>query len=92
VFEEAVVEPPPSLGTTPEEIDFSTAPTPPSGTPAVSPTRRQTGTMIAVVLLVALVITAVWFVFRTAQKVAPSADSSRAHATQNTPTAPNPRG
>src|SRR5690242_17472788 len=69
---------PPSLGTTPPDgVDFSTAPTPPSGSPAVSPKRRQAGTVIAVVLLIALVATAIWFVLRTAQKVAPAADSAR---------------
>ena len=55
--------------------DFSTAPTPVSGSPAVSPTRRQAGTLIAVALLVALVATAVWFIIRTAQRVSPAADT-----------------
>jgi protein phosphatase len=83
---------PPSLGTTPPDgTDFSTAPTPPSGSPAVSPTRRQAGTVIAVVLLIALVATAVWFVVRTAQKVAPVGDSTRAAPAQPGP-APAPRG
>src|SRR5437016_1825171 len=63
-----------ALPATPESIDFSTAPTPVTGSPTVSPTRRQTGTVIAVVLLVVLVATAVWFVVRTAQRVAPAAD------------------
>jgi protein phosphatase len=91
-FEEAAVGAT-SLGATPPDgTDFSTAPTPPSGSPAVSPKRRQTGTIIAVVLLVALVAAAVWFVVRTAQKVAPI-DSSRPRATEPlTPTAPTPRG
>ena len=84
----------PSLGTTPPEgTDFSSAPTPASGTPAVSPTRRQVGMIIAVVLLVALIVTAVWFVVTTARKVAPQTDSARAHATPTaSPTAPNSRG
>jgi protein phosphatase len=83
---------PPSLGTTPPEgTDFSTAPTPPSGSPTVSPKRRQAGTVIAVVLLIALVATAVWFVLRTAQKVAPLGDSTRAAPAQTGP-APAPRG
>jgi protein phosphatase len=83
---------PPSLGTTPPDgTDFSTAPTPASGSPAVSPTRRQAGTVIAVVLLIALVATAVWFVVRTAQKVAPVGDSTRAAPAQPGP-APAPRG
>jgi len=83
---------PPSLGTTPPDgTDFSTAPTPPSGSPAVSAKRRQAGTVIAVVLLIALVATAVWFVVRTAQKVAPVGDSTRAAPAQPGP-APAPRG
>jgi serine/threonine protein phosphatase PrpC len=83
---------PPSLGTTPPEgTDFSTAPTPAAGSPAVSPKRRQTGTVIAVVLLVALVATAVWFVLRTAQKVAPAGDSTRAAPAQPG-SSPAPRG
>jgi len=83
---------PPSLGTTPPEgIDFSTAPTPPSGSPSVSPKRRQAGTVIAVVLLIALVATAVWFVVRTAQKVAPAGDSARGAPAQPG-SAPPPRG
>jgi hypothetical protein len=77
--------------TPPESFDFSTAPTPVTGTPAVSPTRRQTGTIIAVVLLVALVVTAVWFVVRTAERVTPAVDSSRTHPTNPAPT-PAPRG
>jgi protein phosphatase len=85
---------PPSLGTTPPEgIDFSTAPTPPSGSPTVSPKRRQAGTVIAVVLLVALVAAAVWFVVRTAQKVAPAGDSARGTPAPAQPeSAPAPRG
>ena len=79
------------LPTPPESFDFSTAPTPVTGTPAVSPTRRQTGTLIAVVLLVALVVTAVWFVVRTAEKVTPAVDSSRTQPTNPAPT-PAPRG
>ena len=83
---------PPSLGTTPPDgVDFSTAPTPPSGSPAVSPKRRQAGTVIAVALLVALVAAAVWFVLRTAQKVAPAGDSARGAPPQSAP-APTPRG
>jgi hypothetical protein len=91
-FPEAAVGAP-SLGTTsPNGTDLSTAPTPPSGSPAVSPTRRQTGTVIAVALLIALVAAAVWFVLRTAEKVTAPVDSSRAHTTQPaSPTAPNPR-
>ena len=88
----APVPPPLSLGATPPEgTDFSTAPTPPSGSPTVSPKRRQAGTVIAVVLLVALVATAVWFVVRTAQKVAPAADSGRGAPAQPAPTSP-PKG
>lgn len=83
---------PPSLGATPPDgVDFSTAPTPPSGSPAVSPKRRQAGTVIAVALLVALVAAAVWFVVRTAQKVAPAGDSARGAPPQSAP-APTPRG
>ena len=83
---------PPSLGTTPPDgTDFSTAPTPPSGSPAVSPKRRQAGTVIAVALLIALVAAAVWFVVRTAQKVAPAGDSARGTPAQSGP-APVPRG
>lgn len=80
-----------SLGTTHESTDFSTAPTPPSGSPTVSPKRRQAGTVIAVALLVALVAAAVWFVVRTAQKVAPASDSARAAPAQPGST-PAPRG
>ena len=81
-----------SLGATPPDgTDFSTAPTPPSGSPAVSPKRRQAGTVIAVALLIALVATAVWFVVRTAQKVAPAGDSARGAPVQPGP-APAPRG
>jgi protein phosphatase len=75
-----------------ESFDFSTAPTPVTGTPAVSPTRRQTGTVIAVVLLVALVVTAVWFVVRTAERVTPAVDSSRTHPTTTPAPTPAPRG
>ena len=75
--------------TPPDGTDFSTAPTPPSGSPTVSPKRRQAGTVIAVALLVALVATAVWFVVRTAQKVAPAVDSARAAPAQP---GPAPRG
>ena len=64
--------------------DFSMAPTPVTGTPTVSPTRRQAGMVIAVALLVALVATAVWFIVRTAQKVAPAADSARPPAADST--------
>jgi protein phosphatase len=83
-----------SLGAMPD--DFSTAPTPPNGAPAVSPKRRQAGMVIAVVLLIALIATAVWFVVRTAEKVKPIGDSSRSTTTTTTtvPTspAPTPRG
>ena len=73
--------------------DLSTAPTPATGVPAVSPARRQTGTLIAIALLVALVATAVWFVVRTAQRVSPAADSGRSRSTQPQPSAaPTPRG
>jgi protein phosphatase len=73
--------------------DFSTAPTPVSGTPIVSPTRRQAGTLIAVALLVALVATAVWFIIRTAQRVSPAADTAHGRPTQQQPSAaPTPRG
>jgi PPM family protein phosphatase len=76
-----------------DAYDFSTAPTPPSGTPAVSPARRQTGTLIAIALLVALVVTAVWFIIRTAQRVSPAADSARSSSTPQQPSAaPTPRG
>jgi protein phosphatase len=71
--------------------DFSTAPTPPSGTPAVSPKRRQAGMVIAVVLLIALIATAVWFVLRTAEKVKPISDSTRSTPVPVNP-APTPRG
>jgi serine/threonine protein phosphatase PrpC len=67
-----------------EATDFSTAPTPVTGTPTVSPSRRQTGTLIAVALLFALVAAAVWFVVRTAQKVAPVVDSAHARAAEST--------
>lgn len=76
----------------PESVDFSTAPTPVTGTPLVSPTRRQTGTIIAVVLLIALVATAVWFIVRTAEKVTPVVDSTKARLTQPAASAPAPRG
>ena len=80
-----------------EPYDFSTAPTPASGTPTVSSARRQTGTLIAVALLVALVATAVWFVVRTAQRVSPAADSGRAQQPSAAPSSspspsPTPRG
>ena len=73
-----------SSATSPSDFDhaFSTAPTPPSGSPTVSRTRRQTGTIIAVVLLAALVVTAVWFIVRAAQKVTPASDSGRGRAVQ----------
>lgn len=80
-------------GSTILPYDLSTAPTPVSGTPTVSPARRQTGTLIAVALLVALVATAVWFVIRTAQRVTPAADTGRSGSTQPQPSAaPTPRG
>jgi hypothetical protein len=47
--------------------------------------------VIAVVLLVALVATAIWFILRTAQKVAPAADSGRAAPAQPGSTPP-PKG
>lgn len=84
---------PASLGSAPVSAvsdNFSTAPTPVTGTPTVSQTRRQTGMLIAVLLLIALVATAVWFVVRTAQKVGPIVDSGR--ATSAPPAAsPTPR-
>jgi len=83
--------PPPAEGSSaPPDVpradvsDFSMAPTPVTGTPTVSPTRRQAGMMIAVALLVALVATAVWFIVRTAQKVVPAADSARPPAADST--------
>ena len=79
--------------TTPSEsFDFSTAPTPVSGTPTVSATRRQTGTLIAVLLLVALVATAIWFVVRFSQRVSPAADSARAGSATQPTAAPTPKG
>ena len=77
-------------GASPSAVDhdFSTAPTPPSGSPTVSPTRRQTGTIIAVVLLAALVVTAVWFIVREAQKVTPASDSARGRAVQPSASTP----
>ena len=82
----------PSLGTSsPNGTDLSMIPTPVTGSPEVSPKRRQTGTMIAVALLVALVIAAVWFIVRAAQKVAAPTDSTRTTAPAST-TAPTPRG
>jgi serine/threonine protein phosphatase PrpC len=89
---EEIVPAPPSLGALPPVADdFSTAPTPAAGSPVVSSSRRQTGTVIAIVLLVALVAAAIWFVVQTAQKVAPAADSTHsdsAHPAQ----APTPKG
>jgi protein phosphatase len=81
---------PPSSSAAPIDVDpdFSTAPTPPSGSATVSPTRRQSGTIIAIVLFVALVITAVWFVVRMAQKVTPAVDSSRGAPVQPAATPP----
>ena len=72
--------------------DFSTAPTPVSGSPIVSPTRRQAGTLIAVALLVALVATAIWFIIRTAQRVSPAADTGHSPTQQQPSAAPTPRG
>ncbi|HEY2377533.1 MAG TPA: hypothetical protein VGH98_16255, partial [Gemmatimonadaceae bacterium] len=94
VLEPVLAPPMDALGSrsTPSEAyDFSTATTPVAGSPTVSPTRRQTGMLIAVALLVALVATAVWFVVRTAERVSPAADSGRSITTQPAP-APTPRG
>ena len=56
----------------PAQIDVSsTAPTPVDGAPVVSPTRRRQGMLVAVMLFAALVVGAIWFIFQTAQKVAP---------------------
>jgi protein phosphatase len=44
--------------------------------PPVSPSRRSTGMMIAMVLLVALILSAAWLIVRTAQNVAPKAADS----------------
>ena len=88
----ADVTPPgaPSLGDAPPSVDtdFSTAPTPPSGSATVSPTRRQSGTIIAIILFVALILTAVWFVGRMAQKVTPATDSARGRTVQPAATPP----
>ncbi len=91
-FEEAAVGAP-SLGTTsPNGTELSLVPTPVAGEPVVSPTRRQKGTLIAVALLVALVIAAVWFIVRAAEKVAAPTDSTRTTAAPASTTAPTPRG
>jgi protein phosphatase len=44
----------------------------------VSPERRSTGMLIAMLLLVALVASAAWLIVRTARNVAPTADTSTA--------------
>ena len=61
-----------SLGT-PDMLAASRIATPAESAPMVSPTRRQTGMLIALVLLIALVAGAVLFILRAAQKVAPAA-------------------
>jgi protein phosphatase len=60
-----------SLGT-PDMLASSLATTPVEGAPIVSPTRRQTGMLIAIVLLIALLGGAILFILRAAQKVAPA--------------------
>lgn len=60
-----------SLGT-PDMLASNLAVTPAESTPIVSPTRRQTGMLIAIVLLIALVAGAILFILRAAQKVAPA--------------------
>jgi hypothetical protein len=57
--------PPPSTVVTPVEAAL-----------LVSPSRRTQGTIVAVVLFVALVAGAIWFVYHTAQKVTPNAAST----------------
>jgi hypothetical protein len=66
-----------SLGT-PDMLASNLATTPVESTPIVSPTRRQTGMLIALVLLIALVAGAILFILRAAQKVAPVAPTPAA--------------
>src|SRR5690348_3070712 len=69
-----------SLGT-PDMLAANRTSSPADSTPIVSSTRRQTGMLIALVLLIALVAGAVLFILRTAQKVAPVAPTSPSPAT-----------
>jgi protein phosphatase len=46
--------------------------------PPVSPERRSTGMLIAMVLLIVLILSAAWLIVRTARNVAPVADSTTA--------------
>jgi protein phosphatase len=60
-----------ALGT-PDMLAASRASTPADSAPVVSPTRRQTGMLIAIVLLIALVAGGILFVLRAVQKAAPT--------------------
>ena len=62
------------------------ADTPVEGAPVVSPSRRQTGMVIAIVLLIALVASAILFIIRAAQKVTPSSTSAPRPAPVDTTT------
>jgi PPM family protein phosphatase len=76
-----------SLGT-PDLLASNLAITPAEGTPIVSPSRRQTGMLIALVLLLALVAGAILFILRAAQKVAPVARPTVAPAAESLHRAP----
>jgi serine/threonine protein phosphatase PrpC len=90
-----------SLGAPPGLTIDHLAETPVEGAPVVSQTRRQTGMLIAIVLLIALVAGAILFIVRAAQKVTPAAQPAPADSAHLTPApqagtttgaAPIPRG
>jgi protein phosphatase len=64
----------------PNDVLPAEAPTPVDGLPIVSDARRKKGMLIAVALFVVLVAGAIWFLFQTAQKVAPGTPSTAAPA------------
>jgi protein phosphatase len=82
-----------SLGT-PDMLATNLAATPVEAMPVVSPTRRQTGMLIALVLLIALVAGAILFILRAAQKVAPAtstpATPAAADSLHRSPTTASP--
>ena len=49
--------------------------------PPVSPSRRSAGMFIAMMLLVALIVSAAWLILRTAKNVTPATDTARAKVT-----------
>ena len=63
-------------GTTLHDGVLTRGATPNGATPVVSARRRSTGTLIAVVLLVLMILGAVWWIFRTAERVTAPADTT----------------